>query len=111
MNQLIENLEEDSKLIEDFNEEINNIDETTDSNVTSKPSTSEDSDSDVNTTLESEETKEIELEDANISNCLALTIQEEHKLVAVKNVFLHTLKVTWKVVLSAITLQILKWLL
>lgn len=54
------------------------------------------------------ETKKIELEDANKTNCLALTIKEEHKLVAVKNVFLHSLKVTWKVVVSTIALHILK---
>ena len=54
------------------------------------------------------ETKKIELENANKTNCLALTIKEEHKLVAVKNVFLHSLKVTWKVVVSTIALHILK---
>ena len=41
------------------------------------------------------------------TNCLALTIREEHKLVAVKNVFLHSLKVTWKVIVSTIALHIL----
>ena len=47
-------------------------------------------------------------ENINKTNCLALTIKEEHKLVAVKNVFLHSLKVTWKVIASAIALHILK---
>ena len=47
-------------------------------------------------------------ENINKTNCLALTIKEEHKLVAVKNVFLHSLKVTWKVVASTIALHILK---
>lgn len=56
----------------------------------------------------SEEAEVIKPEDANTSNCLALTIQKEHKLVAVKNVFLHSLKVSWKVVVSAITLHLLK---
>lgn len=45
---------------------------------------------------------------ASTTNCLALTIKEEHKLVAVKNVFLHSLKVSWKVVASTIALHILK---
>ena len=55
-----------------------------------------------------EQTETIDIKDANTSNCLALTIREEHKLVAVKNVFLHSIKVTWKVVVSAITLHLLK---
>ena len=42
------------------------------------------------------------------TNCLALTIKEEHKLVAVKNVFFHSLKVSWKVIASTIALHILK---
>lgn len=60
---------------------------------------------------ESEEIEEIEkneIQEASTTNCLALTIKEEHKLVAVKNVFLHSLKVTWKVMISTIALHILK---
>lgn len=57
------------------------------------------------------EAETIDIKDANTSNCLALTIREEHKLVAVKNVFLHSIKVTWKVVVSAITLHLLKMFL
>ena len=52
--------------------------------------------------------EKIDIEDANTTNCLALTIKEEHKLVAVKNVFIHSLKVTWKVIVSTIALHILK---
>lgn len=58
--------------------------------------------------LDDEKTEKIEIEDANKTNCLALTIREEHKLVAVKNVFLHSLKSTWKVIVSTIALHILK---
>ena len=69
-------------------------------------------DNDDNTTTTNQEnveqTETIDIKDANTSNCLALTIREEHKLVAVKNVFLHSIKVTWKVVVSAITLHLLK---
>ena len=50
----------------------------------------------------------IDVEDSNTSNCLALTIKKEYKLVAIKNVFIHSLKVTWKVIVSTITLHILK---
>lgn len=50
----------------------------------------------------------INLKDANTSNCLALTIKKEYKLVAIKNVFIHSLKVTWKVIVSAVTLHFLK---
>ena len=58
----------------------------------------------------SSEDIEIKNEDANITNCLALTIQEEHKLVAVKNVFLRSVRMSWKVIVSSITLAILKLL-
>ena len=54
------------------------------------------------------ESIEIKTEDANTTNCLALTIQEDHKLVAFKNVFLRSIRMSWKVVVSAITLALLK---
>ena len=54
------------------------------------------------------ESEKIDTETASTTNCLALTIKEEHKLVAVKNVCLHSLKVTWKVIASTIALHILK---
>lgn len=66
-------------------------------------------DSSKNTILNNDsETETITTENASTTNCLALTIKEEHKLVAVKNVCLHSLKVTWKVVASTIALHILK---
>lgn len=54
------------------------------------------------------ESIDIQAEDANTTNCLALTIQKEHKLVAVKNVFIRSIRMTWKVAISAITLAIIK---
>ncbi len=54
------------------------------------------------------ESVDIEVKDANTTNCLALTIQEEHKLVAVKNVFIRSIRMSWKVVVSAITLAIIR---
>ena len=51
---------------------------------------------------------EIKTEDANTTNCLALTIQEDHKLIAIKNVFLRSIRMSWKVVVSAITLALIK---
>ena len=54
------------------------------------------------------ELEKIDTEAASTTNCLALTIKEEHKLVAVKNICLHSLKVTWKVIASTIALHILK---
>ena len=50
----------------------------------------------------------INLKDANTSNCLALTIKKEYKLGSIKNVFIHSLKVTWKVIVSTVTLHFLK---
>ncbi len=59
--------------------------------------------------IESDSSAEIiENQTASTTNCLALTIKEEHKLVAVKNVFFHSLKVTWKVIASTIALHLLK---
>ena len=71
----------------------------------------EETNSDELSSLESSQNSQpaepIDIDSANTSNCLALTIRKEHKLVAVKNVFLHTIKVTWKVVVSTITLHVL----
>ena len=54
------------------------------------------------------ESIDIKTEDANTTNCLALTIQEDHKLVALKNVFLRSIRMSWKVAVSTITLALLK---
>lgn len=54
------------------------------------------------------ESIDIQTEDANTTNCLALTIQKEHKIVAIKNVFLRSIRMSWKVAISAITLAIIK---
>lgn len=56
----------------------------------------------------SSESVDIKTEDANTTNCLALTIQEDHKLVAFKNVFLRSIRMSWKVVVSTITLALIK---
>ncbi len=44
-------------------------------------------------------------------NCLALTVQKDYRLCVVKNVFLKTLKTTWKIAISVITLNFLKFFL
>ena len=54
------------------------------------------------------ESIEIKTEDANTTNCLALTIQEDHKIVAFKNVLSRSIRMSWKVVVSAITLALIK---
>ena len=54
------------------------------------------------------ESVEIQPEDANTTNCLALTIQQDHKLMAIKNVFLRSIRMSWKVVVSTITLALIK---
>ena len=54
------------------------------------------------------ESVDIKEESANTTNCLALTIQEDHKLVALKNVFLRSIRMSWKVAVSTITLALLK---
>lgn len=61
------------------------------------------------TTIETpSESVELKTEDANTTNCLALTIQEDHKLIAIKNVFLRSIRMSWKVVVSAVTLALIK---
>ena len=95
-----------------INDEINESIEELNNEINYKENSSNLKDNDDNTTPTNQEnveqTETIDIKDANTSNCLALTIREEHKLVAVKNVFLHSIKVTWKVVVSAITLHLLK---
>ena len=54
------------------------------------------------------ESVDIKTEDANTTKCLALTIQEDHKLVAMKNVFFRSIRMSWKVVVSTITLALIK---
>ncbi|MGN1297493.1 MAG: hypothetical protein ACI4VH_03565 [Clostridia bacterium] len=44
-------------------------------------------------------------------NCLALTVQKDYNLCIVKNVILKTLKTTWKIAISVITLNFLKFFL
>lgn len=56
----------------------------------------------------SSESIEIDSETANTTNCLALTIQEDHKIVALKNVFIRSIRMSWKVVISTITLALIK---
>ena len=51
---------------------------------------------------------EIKTEDANTTNCLALTIQADHRLVAFKNVLSRSIRMSWKVVVSTITLALIK---
>lgn len=95
-----ENISNDSST-ENINTEpeLNSVDKTTDNIESSKDPSSQDSNS---------EAKTGEAEVFPTTNCLALTIKEEHKLVAVKNVFFHSLKVSWKVIASTIALHILK---
>ena len=54
------------------------------------------------------ESVDIKNEDANTTNCLALTIQEDHKLTAIKNVFFRSIRMSWKVAVSTITLALIK---
>ena len=44
----------------------------------------------------------------NTSNCLALTIKKDYKLTSKTNVILRSLKMTFKVFVSYVTLNIIK---
>lgn len=50
-------------------------------------------------------------EDPEVANCLALTVKKDYNLTIVKNVFIRTLKNTWRIALSIFTLNILKFFL
>ena len=96
----IENISNDSSTDNINTEpELNTVEKTDANTEKIIESSSEDSNS---------EAKTVEAEVFPTTNCLALTITEEHKLVAVKNVFFHSLKVSWKVIASTIALHILK---
>ncbi len=43
---------------------------------------------------------------ANASDCLALTIRKEHRLVVVKKAVTKTILISWKSILAAIALSI-----
>lgn len=49
--------------------------------------------------------------DSEVANCLALTVKKDYNLTIVKNVFIRTLKNTWRIALSIFTLNILKFFL
>lgn len=51
------------------------------------------------------------LDELNTTNCLALTIKKDYKLIAVKNIFIKTLKISWKVIISTLTLNFIKFFL
>ena len=93
--------EEKSKIQDEINEPDSNqeiIEEKTEE-IENSPETSDEAPS---------ESIDIKTEDANTTNCLALTIQQDHKIVALKNVFLRSIRMSWKVAVSTITLALLK---
>ena len=91
---------QDEKTEPDSNQEIiEEIIEEKTEKIENSPETSDEAPS---------ESIDIKTEDANTTNCLALTIQEDHKLVAFKNVVFRSIRMSWKVVVSAITLALLK---
>lgn len=49
--------------------------------------------------------------DSEVANCLALTVKKDYNLTIVKNVFIRTLKNTWRIALSIFTLNMLKFFL
>ena len=48
---------------------------------------------------------------SEIVNSLALTIKKDYSLTIAKNIFIKTLRSTWKIVLSVFTLNFLKFFL
>lgn len=95
----------ESVLKEDSTE---NMDTESESSIEKKTVENVEETTNLNSLSTDNDSEKIDVENASTTNCLALTIKEEHKLVAVKNVCLHSLKVTWKVIASTIALHILK---
>lgn len=87
---------------------VENISTEKTSNIEENAVTNIEENVDTNSLNTNNELEKVDTESASTTNCLALTIKEEHKLVAIKNVCLHSLKVTWKVIASTIALHILK---
>lgn len=108
-NQILKTSTDENIEIDDLNNIYNNFSEDINSGTSLQNTTETDMDTDIdNNIINNAAPEKINFEDSNTTNCLALTIKEEHKLVAVKNVFIHSLKVTWKVIVSTIALHILK---
>lgn len=61
----------------------------------------------INQVLEQEEKQEQKPITTEVSNCLALTVKKEYKLVVVKNIINKGFKVSWKIALSIITINFL----
>ena len=73
-------------------------------------------DTDINTessiaNSDSEINSEVTSENTEVANCVALTVKKDYNLTIVKNVFMRTLKNTWKIALSVFTLNVLKFFL
>lgn len=92
----------------EFENSTENMDAESESSIEKKAVENVEETTNLNSLSTDNESEKIDTETASTTNCLALTIKEEHKLVAVKNVCLHSLKVTWKVIASTIALHILK---
>ena len=108
-NQILKTFNDENFENNDLTNIYNNFSEDINSDISLQNNTETDMDTDTdNNIINNAAPEKINFEDSNTTNCLALTIKEEHKLVAVKNVFIHSLKVTWKVIVSTIALHILK---
>lgn len=68
-----------------------------------------------NTSLEANINSDIERELNNdidtATNCLALTVRENYQIVAVKNFLKKSFRVSWKIVLSTVTINFLNMFL
>ena len=58
-----------------------------------------------------EKTEDIIPPNTEVANSLALTIKKDYNLAIAKNIFVKTLRSTWKIVLSVFTLNFLKFFL
>lgn len=109
--EIVENKTDIENIEHTIDTNVENI-EITDNNITKNTEVTksiEEQDSPEISEATSSEPINIDVEEANTTNCLALTIKKDHKLVAVKNVVLKSIRMSWKVIISTITLGIIKF--
>ena len=83
----------------DNTESINNLNNNIDTNFIN------------NEEVISKDSEDTVFQNAEVVNSLALTIKKDYSLAIAKNIFIKTLRSTWKIVLSTFTLNFLKFFL
>ena len=84
----------------------NNLNPETEALITNQVPTEQPSEE--NSSNTSQENQTTDIDENNTSNCLELTIKEDYKLTSVVNVAIRSLRMSFKVFVSYVTLNIIK---